>query len=373
MQVSATAKALSGSTGARLDDRYTRKSGKMVVNKQVTIRQVASRAGVSTQTVSRVINDRPDVSPDTRRKVQRVINEMGYRPNAIARSLIHRRSFTLGVEATGLDHFGPLRTLIGIEKQTRSLGYSLLLDLLHHPELVDVEYLLDRLLSQQVDGILWAVPEIGENRSKFQRAVLRIPVPIICMSMNPHPRLTTVSVDNRSGGRMACAHLIEQGSRNIGLITGPLEWWEARQRQLGWQDALRDAGLPAGEKQIVEGDWSAASGAEGMRRLLEQFPEIDAVFVSNDQMALGALQYASQVGKQVPRDLAVVGFDDTPESAYFCPSLTTIRQDLIELGSTAVSKLGHLIDAHHKDEQAGKPQTILIQPELVVRESSLKV
>src|SRR3990172_280797 len=137
----------------------------MATRKRVTIRQVAREAGVSTQTISRVINNRPDVAPQTRLRVERVIARLGYRPSAIARSLIHQRSHTLGVVATGLDYYGPSRTLVGIEKQVRAQEYSLLLDLLHHPETEDVERILNRLLSLQVDGILWAVPEIGNNRA----------------------------------------------------------------------------------------------------------------------------------------------------------------------------------------------------------------
>lgn len=343
----------------------------MVTRKRVTIRQVAREAGVSTQTISRVINNRPDVAPETRLRVERVIARLGYRPSAIARSLIHQRSYTLGVVATGLDYYGPSHTLIGIEKQVRAQGYSLLLDLLHHPETEDVERILNRLLTRQVDGILWAVPEIGNNRAWLHTTDLHLQVPVVFLSMDPRPDLALAVIDNRRGGRMATEHLIAQGCQHIGIITGPLDWWESRQRQLGWQDALQAAGLAAEERQIVEGNWSAASGERGIRVLLEQFPEIQAVFASNDQMALGVLQAAHSLGRHIPRDLAVVGFDNIPESAFFWPALTTVDQPLVELGCKAVEKLTELIDAETQGISPPPDQAVILQPELIVRDSSV--
>jgi len=168
---------------------------------------------------------------------------------------------------------------------------------------------------------------------------------------------------------MATQHLLDQGYQNIGLITGPLDWWEARQRQLGWQDALKEVTIE--NSLVVEGDWSAESGEQGLRQLLAQRPDIDAVFVCNDQMALGALQAARQMGVQVPEDLALVGFDDIPESAYFYPPLSTVRQDMVELGRCAVRELGRMIEASQKDKAVIEPKTILLQPELIVRASSV--
>lgn len=342
----------------------------MATRKRVTIRQVAREAGVSTQTISRVINNRPDVAPQTRLRVERVIARLGYRPSAIARSLIHQRSHTLGVVATGLDYYGPSRTLVGIEKQVRAQGYSLLLDLLHHPETEDVERILNRLLSLQVDGILWAVPEIGNNRAWLRNTNLHLQVPVVFLSMDPQPGLALATIDNRRGGRLAVEHLIDQGCQHIGIITGPLDWWEARQRQLGWQDALQAAGFPAGERQVVEGNWSAASGEQGIRVLLEQFPEMQAVFASNDQMALGVLQAAHSIGCRVPHDLAVVGFDNIPESAYFWPPLTTVEQPLVDLGCKAVEKLTELIDIEDQNASQSRVEVVTLQPELIVRDSS---
>jgi LacI family transcriptional regulator len=319
-----------------------------------------------------VINERPDVAPETRQRVQEVIDRLGYRPNAIARSLINQRSHTLGVVTLAGEFYGPARTLVGIEQQIRAEGYSLLLDLLHHPETVNVSRILNRLLSHQVDGIIWAVPEIESNRSWLQDLAPHLGVPVIFLSMGARPNLNVAAIDNRSGARLATEHLLEQGYRKIGLITGPLAWWEARQRKLGWQDALQAAGLPVEGRQVVEGDWSAESGAEGITRLFEGYPEVEAVFACNDQMALGVLQSAQRLGRKAPEHLGVVGFDNTPESGYYWPPLTTIRNPLIQLGCAAVSELiSRIQPAASQDADAG-PITVLLEPELIVRESSIR-
>lgn len=344
----------------------------MATRNQITIRQVAKEAGVSAQTVSRVINDHPDVAPETRRRVERVITALGYQPNAIARSLIHQRSQSIGVVAMASEHFGPSRTLVGIEKQSRNLGYTLLLDFLHHPEIENVEQILNRLLSRQVDGIIWAVPEIGSNRSWLLDKAYSLPVPMIFISMHAEPGLAVAAIDNYRGARLATEHLLQQGYQNIGLITGPPDWWEAQQRRLGWQDALLAAGRPATQTRIAEGDWSASRGQKAFYTLVDQFPEIDAVFASNDQTALGVLHAAQREGRRVPEDLGVVGFDNIPESAFFLPPLTTVEQPLLELGSLAVEELGRIIQTEQQKSEPVKPGSLVLEPRIVIRESSVR-
>lgn len=339
--------------------------------RKTTIKQVAQEAGVSTQTVSRVINHRPDVAPETRRRVQQVIDRLGYRPSYIARSLIQGRSCTLGVAGYGLDYYGPSRTLSGVEKQANELGFALLLSLMRHPAPGDdtAERLLHEMLARHVDGIIWAVPDIGNNRDWIEKEVLRSAVPIVFLTMEPRPYVSVVAIDNRSGGRIATQHLLAQGYQNIGHITGPLDWWEARQRRLGWQDALEQAGQRIEDNRVIKGNWSAESGTQGLLRLLEQRPDVDAVFFGNDQMALGGLRAAHRLGLNVPGDLAVVGFDDIPESAFFHPPLTTVRQPIFDLGSFAVKELNRLIEAHQRGDADAEPRSISLQPELIVRES----
>lgn len=345
----------------------------MIAKKSVTIKEVARAAGVSAQTVSRVLNERADVSAETRQRVRDVIAELGYSPNIIARSLIQGRSHTIGVVGYGLSYYGPSRTITGLERRANELGYSLLLSLLREPEASTGQNILDHLLMRKVDGIIWAIPEIGEHRTALLGAMHNVPVPVVFINMDPRPGLPVVSVDNYAGGRRAVEHLLTQGCRKVAVITGPDTWLESRQREAGWRDAMLAAGLPgqdALEPLKVAGDWYPESGETGLERLLAQDATIDAVFAFNDQMALGALKAARRLGLRVPQDLAVVGFDDIPEACYFHPALTTLRQPLIELGSQAVRVLHHMLSL--KEEEAYTPEQLTLQPELVVRASSTK-
>jgi LacI family transcriptional regulator len=315
----------------------------MPVKKRVTIKQVAKESGVSTQTVSRVINERPDVASETRQRVLAVIDRLGYHPSALARSLIQRRSHTLGVAIKELPKF----------------------------DMGDAESVLNALLARQVDGIIWAVSEVGSNRDWLQHRLPSLPVPIIFLTMHYQAGLSVVAVDNYLGGRMATEHLLEQGYRCIGHIAGPLAWWEARQRMAGWRDVLLDAGVPVSDQQWAEGNWSSESGEAAIHQLLNQYPEMDAVFVANDQMALSVSQVACRKGLRIPQDLAIVGFDATPESAYFWPPLTTVRQNLHELGCVAVQQVIGMIEASREPEIGYEPETIWLKPQLIVRESSV--
>jgi DNA-binding LacI/PurR family transcriptional regulator len=337
---------------------------------RATIKEVALQAGVSTQTVSRVLNDRPDVAPETRKRVKEVIEQLGYRPSLLARSLSQRRSYTLGVVTAGLKYFGPSRTLNGITQAAETSGYSLLLEELARFDADNTHDLLHSLLANQVDGVIWAVPEIGSNREWIQEQMPGLPVPIVFLTMAVQPGISIVSVDNYLGGCLATQHLCEQGYRHIGHIAGPLEWWEARQRMAGWRDTLIQAGLPVVEAGWAEGNWSSASGERAFLQLLGHYPQVDALFVANDQMALGTMYAAYRQGLRIPQDLAVVGFDNLAESAYFWPPLTTVHQDQERVGSAAVQTVVGLIEAARQDQPATQPQVILLPPELVIRDSS---
>lgn len=337
-------------------------------HRRVTIKQVAAAAGVSTQTISRVVNGRPDVAPDTREHVQAVIDSLGYQPSKIARSLIQGRSCSLGIVSFGIGLYGPAQALQGIQEAADALGYSLILKILPNTELIDAPQLLREMMSYHVDGILWTVPEIGQNRDWIQQAMPGLSVPIVFLNAQPRPNLMTVIIDNRTGGRLATRHLITQGRQNIGIITGPMSWWEARQRELGWREEMAAHGRIVDDSTIAHGDWTAASGERCIRMLLEWHPEMDAVFACNDQMALGAMKVARQMGRQVPTDLAVIGFDNIPESAYFYPALTTIQQDMAELGRSGVTRLITMIQT---PEGNAPLESIVLQPQLIERESTL--
>jgi DNA-binding LacI/PurR family transcriptional regulator len=344
----------------------------MAVRHRVTIKQVAKQAGVSTQTVSRVINGRPDVAAETRDRVSAVITRLGYQPNDLARSLIRRRSHTLGVVTAGLTYTGPACTLSGITDQAEAMGYSLLLKVLRRFDTDDVEPILNALLARQVDGIIWAVAEVNHNHEWVDGRLPDLPVPIIFLTMHHQAGLSVVAVDNYLGGRIATEHLLEQGYRRIGHISGPLAWWEARQRQAGWHDAVADAGIPVSERHWTEGDWSSKSGEVAIQQLLDRFPGMEAVFVANDQMAISVLLAACRAGLKIPQDLAVVGFDGIPEAAYLWPPLTTVHQDLYALGHTAVQRVARLIEASQQPEGDVQPEMVWLTPQLIVRESSCR-
>ncbi len=339
---------------------------------RTTIKEVAAEAGVSTQTVSRVINERPDVSPETRKRVQDVIDRTGYRPSALARSLISQRSYTLGVVTAGLRFIGPSRTLNGITGAAEDADYALLLKELSHFDANNILPIFQALLSRHVDGIIWAVPEVGENRNWVRRLSLDLEVPIVYLTMEPQENISVVAINNYLGGRMAVAHLIEQGYRHIGHISGPMDWWEARQRIAGWRDGCRDGGMVCESDHWVEGNWSPASGAQAIQKLRAQYPAMDAVFVANDQMAVSVMQAACQDGISIPDELGVVGFDNIAESAYFWPPLTTIQHDHQSLGKIAVEEIIKIIESGWQEREPMEPKSIMLTPTLVVRQSSVR-
>jgi LacI family transcriptional regulator len=332
---------------------------------RVTIREVARMCGVSVQTVSRVINGRPDVSPETRAAVEAAIASVGFQPSAVARSLVQRRSNTLGVIAAGLRYVGVAQTLNGITEQSEASGYALLVKELGGFETVDIVPVIDFLVAHRVEGIIFAAPELETNVRSIQAQLPTACPPIVFLKSTASTAHTTIGIDNHAGGRRATEHLLALGRRRIGHLSGPLEWREARDRRDGWWDALRDAAAPAGPRS--EGDWSSASGAATFRQMLSVQPDLDAVFAGNDQMALGVLHVAHERGIRIPDDLAVVGFDGLPESAEFSPSLTTVEQPLGLLGRLAVDELLADIEA---DAGTREPRTIVLETELVVRDSA---
>lgn len=341
-------------------------------NARATIREVASVAGVSTQTVSRVINERPDVSPETRKRVKEVIEKLSYQPSALARSLISQRSYTLGVVTAGLKFIGPSRTLSGITAAAEEAGYALLLKELATFEMEEVIPIFQRLLSRHVDGIIWAVPEIGNNHNWISSASNAVKVPLIFLTMQPRDNISVVSIDNYLGGRLAVAHLLEQGYRHIGHISGPLIWWEARQRMAGWKDTLQEAGIPFNDCHFAEGNWSSSSGLDAIEQLFHQYPEMDAVFAANDQMALSAIRFFREKGLRIPEDIGIIGFDNLTEAAYFYPPLSTIQQDLYQIGKITVVELTKIIEAGWEGGETIQPRAIVVPPTLIVRQSTMK-
>ena len=333
----------------------------------ITIKHVAQRANVSPGTVSNTLTGKRPVSPKTRTRILQAIEELGYRPNLLARSLVNRRSHFVAVVTSEVEHFGPSRILSGINEQAEELGYSLLLSLMRNPAETNVEQTITNLVDRGVDGIIWAVHQVGNNRRWFTAERRKELPPIVFVTMEPKPGFTVINTDNRAGAEMAVQHLIRGGCRVIGHIAGPLDWWEARERMRGWRESLAGAGMEHSDDLLTLGNWSAESGENGLRHLLERRPDLDGVFVGNDQMAIGALQAAHHLGRAIPDDLALVGFDDIPESRYFWPPLTTIRQGLFEIGRVALQSIHIAIE----EREGRAEQQMIIQPELIVRKSSL--
>jgi LacI family transcriptional regulator len=333
---------------------------------RVTIREIAQMCGVSMQTVSRVINKRPDVSPGTRMAVEAAIAAVGFQPSAVARSLVQRRSQTLGVIATGLSLFGVAQTLNGITEESQTAGYALLLKELASDDVEGVVPAIDFLVAHRVEGlILLMPPTIGTSVAAIQAELPAAHPPMVVLKSEPSTECTTISVDNHGGARKATEHLLALGRRRIGHIGGPPVWREARDRTAGWLAALAEAGVEPGP--MVSGDWSSASGETAFIELLGKGADLDAIFVANDQMALGLLHVANQRGIAIPETLAVVGFDGLSEGAQFSPSLTTVSQPLRELGQRAVREL--LATIRHE----GGPteiRNLTLATELIVRDSA---
>jgi LacI family transcriptional regulator len=349
----------------------------MTPRRRLTIKEVAEAAGVSTQTVSRVLNNRPDVAPETYDRIKQIITDTGYAPNMLARGLTQGRSHILGVVAYGLEYFGPSRVLTGIEQQAAEMGYAISLNLIHEPATDDVHGLLSSLFSRQVDGIIWAIPEVGTNRLWSHAKNPEFPVPVMLVGgMDGQTTLPSIGIDNVAIGRLATEHLLAGGGRTVGIVTGPLAWWEAQQRQAGWRQTLRARGLAATDELVAVGDWTANSGEEALYRLLAQAPDLDSIFASNDQMALGVLHGAHRLGRRVPEDLSVIGVDNIAEASHFWPSLSTMSQPLRDAGALAVRDIDASIRRVQQSRRVPETPAVgitLLEPELIVRESSRTV
>jgi len=296
---------------------------------RVTIKEIAAMTGVSTQTVSRVINNRPDVSPETRRSVEAAIAEHGFQPSAVARSLVQRRSQMLGVIVAGLKYFGVAQTVNGMAEATEAAGYSIILKELGSFDLPDIVPVVEFFVAHRVEGIIFAPPQMGANIRHLQEQLPPSTPPVIFLKAEPSERFQSIGIDNVEAARVATRHLLALGRRRVAHLSGPLEWREARDRRDGWLDALAEADLEPGPMAV--GNWTSASGAAAFMQILEADPTVDALFAASDQMALGAMHVANARRIRIPEQLAVVGFDGIPEAAEFTPSLTTIRQPLQEI------------------------------------------
>jgi DNA-binding LacI/PurR family transcriptional regulator len=325
---------------------------------RVVMADVARLAGVSHQTVSRVVNDAPNISPQTRIRVEQAISRLGYRPNAAARALVRGRTGLVGVISTGSVFFGPASIQRSIEQAARDAGLfasSVGLSRLTR-ELLDDS--VEHLMGQLVEGIVIIAGQDDALEVARSRTT-RIPIVLVEGDLSRAP--LTVGVDQVAGARLATRHLLDLGHREIVHLAGPQDWTEGRARRDGWRAEMLSAGLRPPEP--IYGDWSAGYGFAAAGAILGD-ARTTAVFAANDQMALGFLRAVHEAGRRVPDDISVVGFDDQPETRYFIPPLTTVRQDFDAVGREAITLLIRAMSG-------SRPQRPdLIQPELIVRAST---
>ncbi|MBN1372260.1 MAG: LacI family DNA-binding transcriptional regulator [Anaerolineaceae bacterium] len=338
-----------------------------------TIQDVARLAGVSTGTVSNALTGKRPVAEASHQRILTAIAELGYQPNLMARGLANQRSHVLSVvikELSDLGFYGYSSALTGIQREANRLGYSIMLHFVNSSAEEEIFATLDQIRARRADGIIWAIHEVDGNRDWVRDIRPEDYPPLTFLHMHPDPALSVVAIDNQAGASLAVAHMIEQGARTIGIITGPADWWESQSRLAGWQHALEQANLDTGSSLVVAGDWLAESGQKGLETLLNQRPDLDAVFACNDTMALGAIYTAHRCGLSIPDDLLLVGFDNTPEAESYWPPLTSIHQGLRQSGQIAVDELHQIIESG-KNEHISPRQHIL-QPELIIRRSSMR-
>ena len=327
----------------------------------VTQRDVARRAGVSYQTVSRVINKQGPVAEATRRRILETIAELDYHPNKAARSLAARNSQTLALITSGLDYYGPTQMVINIEHAAKAAGYDLIFSNVSIPSAKSLQTALNSIRRWRVDGILMITPI--REMSFDNTTTLHGGIPVVQINGQLGGDTASVIVEQSCGSRLATNHLIELGHQHICEISGPLNWFDALERHESWLKTMGEAGL---ESSIsIAGDWSASSGYEAAQKLLKQGVDFSALVVANDQMALGVILALRQHGLRIPRDVSVVGFDDIPEAAFFDPPLTTIRQDFSALGRRGIE---YLVERIHNPEATVHQQ--IIYPELIFRAST---
>lgn len=318
----------------------------------VGVRDVAALAGVSRQTVSRVLNEHPDVADATRERVEKAMGELGYRMNNAARALGTRRSRTLGILASDALQFGPSRSIAAIEASARAAGYWVSAAFADADDAASVSAAVDHLVAQGVEGILVVAPHA---RTLRMLDTVSVGVPIVTLHSAGHDA-RGVGVDQVAGARLAVGALADAGHTRIAHLAGPADWLEAESRAEGFAAELAARGLKP--VLTVVGDWTARAGFEAAQALRDG--GATAVFAANDQMALGLIGALHAAGVAVPGEISVVGFDDLPEAAYAWPRLTTVRQDFDELARRAVA-------AVIAGDAAASAESIV--PELVVRDS----
>ncbi len=299
---------------------------------KMTFHDVARLAGVSSQTVSRVTNNNPNVSAATRQKVLAAIEQLGYVPNKSAQLLGRKKSWLIGLVTLDFSLYGAVMIAAGVRQAAQTENYGLATVVVNTAEISDVVTAIRELCAQQVDAIIINAPLSLEQATNLAHNHAHIP--LIFTDTTPGPELSVITSHHYQGGQQAAQLMLQQGRKSIAYINGPTYSPTAKLRRLGWLETLATQNLVA----VIEksGDWHAADGYRLTQEILAETKDLDALLCANDQMALGALRALHEHGLAVPAKVAVIGFDDTPDSAMFYPPLTTIRQDFIELGQQLV-------------------------------------
>ena len=330
----------------------------------LTLDDIAKLAGVSRSTVSRVVNDHPNVSDSARKRVLQVIQNTGFHPNAAARALASHRSHMLGlvlprtVSSFFSDPYYP-RLTQGIAQACNQYDYTLGLFLISTKE--DEEQIYPRISRKGLlDGILLQSSQYSDF---LTTTLMNSNLPVLVAGRPFHStNVNYIDIDNIAAARTAVCHLIHQGRKRVGTITGPLDSTAGIDRKEGYLRALIECGLEIDLDLIVEGDFSETGGYKGMQKLLPARP--DAVFGASDVMAIGAMRAVREAGLRIPEDIAFVGFDDLPLAMTPQPPLTTIHQPIYQFGFKAVEILIDLIE--HKQDH---PRRVIMETELIVRDS----
>ena len=319
---------------------------------------VARLAGVSHQTVSRVLNEHKNVSEQTRLKVRAAIAELGYRPDRAARALVTGTSQVIGVVAQNSSLFGPASMLTAFEEAAQAVGFAVNVSSVRSLDQRSITEAVERHLDQRVAGLVVIAPVASAGPALEH---LPADVPLVTIDGDPERSSTLVTVDQEAGARAATRRLLDAGHRTVWHISGPSDWFDAAGRVRGWEQTLQAAGVEI--PPLLTGDWSAGSGYRN-GQLLARLPDVTAVFTANDHIALGLLRALNEHGRRVPEDVSIIGFDDVPEAAYFTPPLTTVRPDF---AAVATASLELLMEQVSGAAEVGKRRTVL--PELIERES----
>ena len=327
---------------------------------RVTIRDVAAHAGVSHQTVSRVINASERVRPETRAVVEAAIAELGYHPNAMARSMARGRSGVLACISPNLTDYTFASIIDGAEREARRCGYFLVSASAPDEETFSA-LAAEFVTSRRAEGIMVINPYADGRHKHLPRNY-----PLVFAGARPRSEAAhSVALDDEAAARTATQHLLDLGHERIGCLTGPMSEDCSQDRCAGYTSVMAAAGLPFDDTMIIEGDWSAQSGYDALMSMANDGLLPSAFFVQNDQMAVGALRAARDLGLKVPAQLSIIGIDNIPLAAYFAPPLTTLKQDFVALGREAA---GLLVQAIQHPKAAHRH--LRLPAELILRRST---